>query len=76
MINEANSMFGVSAVYSVNDANDRLSIHCTDIIPFVPQIPDIEDYLKMEMHQFFRVHRYIEIEEEKLKNEEKGVYLS
>lgn len=76
LINEANSMYGVSTVYSVNDANDRLNIHCSDIIPFIPQMPDIEDYLKMEMHQFFRVHRHIEIEEEKLINAEKGVYLS
>ena len=76
LINEANSMFGVSTTYSVNDANDRLSIHCSNIIPFIPQMPDIEDYLKMEMHQFFRVHRYIEIEEEKLIYKERGLYLS
>ena len=76
LINEANSMYGVSTVYSVNEKSGRLNVHCTDVIPFIPQITEIEDYLKMEMHQFFRVHRYIEIEDEKLMNEGKCEYLS
>lgn len=70
VINEANMDCGVTTVYTINEAGSRFDVHSTSAIVFIPQIPNIEDYLKMELLHFFYTYRYIELEVGKLKQEE------
>ena len=72
-INEANMDCGVTTVYTIDEAGSDFDVHSTSMIAFIPQIPDIEGYLKVELRQYFYTQRYIELEVEKLKQKEKDV---
>lgn len=69
-INSANLSTGLTTVYTVNEAGSTIDVHCRSTVLFVPQIPDIENYLKLELNEFFRAHRHVELELERLRNEE------
>lgn len=69
-INEANMDCGVTTVYTIDEAGSRFDVHSTSLIVFIPQIPDLEGYLRMELHQYFYAHHDIELEVGKLKQEE------
>ena len=71
-INEANMDCGVTTVYTIDEAGSHFDVHSTSLIAFIPQIPDIEGYLRTELREFFHTHHYIELEVKKLKQEEKG----
>ena len=69
-INSANLSTGLTTVYTVNDAGSTIDVHCRSTVLFVAQIPDIENYLRLELNEFFRAHRHVELELERLRNEE------
>ena len=68
LINEANTTYGITTIYSIEEEDNLLSLHCKVMIPFIAQIPQLDDYLKIELNQFFRVHRFIDLEEDRRKN--------
>lgn len=68
-INGSNLNNSVTTVYTIDEAGSNVDVHSKSIILFVPQIPDIEDYLRTELNEFFRAHRYVGNEMEKLREE-------
>ena len=69
-INSANLSTGLTTVYTVNDAGSTIDVHCKSTVLFIAQIPDIGNYLRLELNEFFRAHRHVELELERLRNEE------
>lgn len=61
-INESNLNNSVTAVYTVNEAGGTVELHSKTAILFISEIPAIDDYLRMELNEFFRVHDTISIE--------------
>ena len=71
-INGSNLNNSVTTVYTIDEAGSNVDVHSKSTILFVPQIPDIEDYLRVELNAFFRVHQYVGIEMTKLREQEEA----
>ena len=69
-INGANLNFGVNTVYTINEEGNTIDVHCKSIIPFFPEISQLDNYLRTELNEFFHVHRYIEGELDRMRKEE------
>ena len=61
-INESNLENSVTAVYTVDKAGGTIDVHCKSVILFIQEIPDISEYLRLELNEFFRVHEKINLE--------------
>ena len=61
-INESNLENSVTAVYTVDNAGGTIDVHCKSVILFIQEIPDISEYLRLELNEFFRVHEKINLE--------------
>ena len=72
VINESNLRFATTTVYTVNEAGSTVDVHCKSVILFCAQIPDLENYLRTELNDFFHVHQYINVEMAKLKEQEEA----
>lgn len=72
-VNGANLNNGVTTVYTIDEAGSNVDVHCKSIILFVPQIPDIENYLRIELNEFFRAHQYVGNEMAKLREQEEAM---
>ena len=64
-VNEANYRTSIITFYTIDESGSRLNVHCRKDILFIPQIPDIEDYLRAMMNEFFDVHRFVMLEIER-----------
>lgn len=69
-INGSNLNNSVTTVYTIDEAGSNVDVHCKSIILFIPQIPNLEDYLRLELNEFFRVHQYVGNEMTKLREKE------
>ena len=58
-INDSNLNNSVMTVYTIDETGGNVDVHCKSTILFIPQIPHIEDYLRLELSEFFRAHQYI-----------------
>ena len=72
VINESNLRFATTTVYTINEAGSTVDVHCKSVILFCAQIPDLENYLRTELNDFFHVHQYINVEMAKLKEQEEA----
>ena len=70
-INESNLNNNVTTVYTIEEEGGNVYVHCKSTILFIPQIPNIEDYIKWVFNEFFRVHQYVNIEMAKQREKEK-----
>ncbi len=70
IMNDANINHSLSVVYSVDEENDQFLLHTKRNILFIPEIPDIKNYLQAMLSEFYNVRRYIEKELDKLENQE------
>ncbi len=70
VINAANLNNSVMTVYTINEATKYVDVHCKSTVLFIPSIPEIQDYLKLELSEFFRVHHFINMEMAKLREQE------
>ena len=70
-INGSNLNYSVTTVYTIDEAGSNVDVHCKSTILFVPQIPDIEDYLRWALNEFFRAHQYVGNEMARLRENEK-----
>lgn len=61
-INESNIRNSVTTVYTIDEAGNNVDVHCKSVILFMPEIPDIADYLRLELSEYFRVHETINME--------------
>lgn len=69
-INESNLKNAVTAVYTINEAGSTVDVHCKSVILFTPEIPDIENYLRTELQDYFRVHETVNWEMAKQREKE------
>lgn len=69
-VNASNLRNAVTTVFTINDEEKTMDIHCKSVFIFTSQIPGIGDYLKVELHDFFRVHHFLYSEMERLRKEE------
>lgn len=71
-INGSNLNNSVMTVYTIDEAGSSVDVHCKSTILFIPQIPRIEDYLRLELNEFFRAHQYVGNEMARLRESEKS----
>ena len=64
VVNDINAYGAVSVFYNVTDS-DEVAVHMKKHFLFVPQIPNLEGYLKLILGEFFRTARTLDIEIEK-----------
>lgn len=69
-INEANWRCSVQTVFSIDETAKSMDVHCKSNFLFIPQIPKLEDYLRVELNEFFRAHQLVGAEMERLRNAE------
>ena len=62
--------YGIVSVFYGNTDSDEVAVHVKKNFVFIQQIPNIEDYLRMMLDNFFRTVRKLELEIEKLKMQE------
>lgn len=72
-INGSNLNNSVVTVYTIDEEGKNVYVHSKATILFIPQIPDIEDYLRMELNEFFNAHRFVGNEMAKLREQETTV---
>jgi hypothetical protein len=71
-INESNLRNSVTTVYTIDEAGSNVDVHCKSVILFTPEIPEIVDYLRLELSEYFRVHETINMEMVKQRELEVG----
>ena len=69
-INGSNLNNSVTTIYTIDEAGKNVDVHCKSIILFIAQIPDLENYLRLELDEFFRAHHYVGNEMAKLREQE------
>ena len=69
VVNDMNARGTASVFYGITDSDD-VAVHIKKHFLLVPQIPDIEDYLKLMLDSFFKTARTLDIEIEKCRLQE------
>lgn len=64
VVNDINARGTASVFYGITDSDD-VAVHIKKHFLFVPQIPELEDYLKLILDSFFRTVRILDVEIEK-----------
>lgn len=72
-INLSNLNCATTTVYTIDEAGSNVDVHCKAVIPFIPQIPEIENYLRGELNDFFRAHQYVGNEMAKQRETENAI---
>ena len=63
----------VITLYTIDEVGSNVDVHSKSTILFIPQIPELEDYLRMQLNEFFRAHHYVEKEMMRLREQENAV---
>ena len=71
-INQSNINNSVITAYTIDEAGGNVDVHCKSVVLFIPELPSIADYLRLELGEFFRVHNSISAEMEKLRKAEQA----
>ncbi len=71
-INESNIKNSVGTVYTINEPGNTVDVHSKSVIYFDPVIPDVVDYLRIELAEYFNVHQMILLEMAKLRDQEQA----
>ena len=69
VVNEINLRESVSVVYTISDSDD-VALHIKKHFLLVPEIQEVEGYLKLILNSFFRISRMLELEIEKCRMQE------
>ena len=69
-INESNIKNSVVTVYTINESDNTVDVHCKSVIYFDSVIPNVIDYLRLELAEYFNVHQMILLEMAKLRDQE------
>lgn len=69
VVNDINARGTASVFYGITDSDD-VAIHIKKHFLLVPQIPDLEEYLKIMLGCFFRTARTLDVEIEKYRLQE------
>ena len=69
VVNDMNARGTASVFYGITDS-DEVAVHIKKHFLLVPQIPDLEDYMKLMLDSFFRTARTLDLEIEKCRLQE------
>ena len=69
VVNDMNARGTASVFYGMTDSDD-VAVHIKKHFLLVPQIPDLEDYMKLMLDSFFRTARTLDLEIEKCRLQE------
>ena len=72
-INTSNINCTTTTVYSINEAGSSVDVHSKKSILFLPQIPQVENYLRSELGDFFRAHQIVGYEMAKMRENEEAI---
>lgn len=72
VVNEINSYDSITVFYGISDSDDVL-LHMRKNLIFVPQIPQINEYLRSILRNFFQTARTLDFEIEKSRLQENKV---
>lgn len=69
-VNHANLNCSTMTIYTINEEEQKVDVHCKSAIPFMSEMPDLEDYLRKELGDFFNAHHLVGSEMAKLREKE------
>ena len=78
---DGNILFAYQGEHFVATANNEgwyveegktVDVHCKSTFPFISQMPDLEDYLRNELGNFFTAHHLVGSEMAKLREQEEN----
>lgn len=72
-INKSNLSTAVTTVFTIDEDGKNMDVHTKTIIPFIYSMPNLEEYLRIELNDFFRAHQMIGTEMSKLREKEQNV---
>ena len=72
-INGSNLSNSVVTIYTIDEEGKNVDVHSKSTVLFIPQIPEIEEYLCHELNEFFNAHRFVGNEMAKLREQEATV---
>ncbi len=72
-INTSNLNTAVTTVFTIDEAGSNMEVHCKATIPFISSMPHLDDYLRVELNDFFRAHQLVGTEMHKMREAEKNV---
>ena len=70
-INISNLNTSVTTVFTIDEAGKNMDVHSKSTIPFLSSMPDLDDYLRVELNDFFRAHQVVGNEMHKLREKER-----
>lgn len=71
-INASNLNTAVTTVFTIDEEGKNMDVHSKSTIPFISSMPNLEDYLKVELNEFFRSHQMVGTEMHKLREQEQN----
>ena len=71
-VNGANLNNSVITVYTIDEEKQSVDVHCKSLILFISQIPEIDNYLRLELSEFFRAHQFVGNEMARLRDKEQS----
>ena len=75
-INYANLNCATMTIYTIDEEGKTVDVHCKSTFPFMSQMPDLENYLRGELNDFFNAHRLVGNEMVKLREQEENAQLN
>ena len=61
-INTSNLNCTATTVFTIDEAAKLVDVHCKTTTVFIPEMPEIEDYLRAIMNGFFEAHQCVDNE--------------
>jgi hypothetical protein len=71
-INTSNLNTAITTVFTIDEDGNNRDVHSKSTIPFISSMPNLEDYLKVELNEFFRSHQMVGTEMRKLREQEQN----
>lgn len=71
-VNNSNLNCATMTVYTINEERNTVDVHSKAVFPFMSQMPNLEDYLKNELGDFFNAHRLVSNEMVKLREQQEN----
>ena len=69
-VNNSNLNCATMTVYTINEERNTVDVHSKSVFPFMSQMPNLEDYLRNELGDFFNAHRLVSNEMVKLREQQ------
>ena len=69
-INETNISMRPTIFYSIEKEESEVCLHCKYLMPFIIEIPDINNYLQANLNNFFIAHECLKVEFKNLDEKE------